>query len=682
MQSVLTFPLCHAHKKQVRHKYLLLLIGGLFLSLSMTTAQVADKALFKMNRELVARDSGEFTIYSIPGDASVRLMIAKDLAAVRAGLPTTTAPAGPVATAEANAVPSCTTPVYPIDGENYLCPRFVLQWAAVPGATGYKVYLSGNPNQNPLPLWGSTTNTSFGPFGTSFGVNGRWRIVPFNDAGDAVGCPIWSYTTGDNIAPSITCPANTEIVAGLDCSGSFGAYSPVSLSDNCLINTELYPVTQTPAGGTLTGIGSSQTITLTARDVAGNSAGCTFKVTLVDQTQPTATTKNYTAILNNSGTALVQPSDVFGQGSDNCGTVTPLSVSPAVFTCADIGPNTVTLKVGDGNGNSAEFPATVTVVASALPAVSISSSAPNDAICAGTSVTFRATPVNGGTAPKYKWTINGIGQSETGPTLKRSNLADGDAVQVTLIASDPCLAASTAVSGVISMTVNSPSVEAGDCQSVYLGYGSNCTTLTASGSGLSYSWSPGGMTGATIEVCPSKTTTYSVITTDQFGCTATDNVVVQVIDVRCGNNNEKVVVCHKGKEICVDVDDVADHLAHGDQLGSCGTTFCSGGSSLTKRSGDQLNLEPVTASFPGTEIALFPNPAGETVTLRMNAAAAVTAQFEIVDLAGKILKAEKRELSEGFNEINLDIHSLPKGLHFIRYTDTNNKVSIIKMSKL
>lgn len=41
------------------------------------------------------------------------------------------------------------------------------------------------------------------------------------------------------------------------------------------------------------------------------------------------------------------------------------------------------------------------------------------------------------------------------------------------------------------------------------------------------------------------------------------------IPIKCGNNNNKYILCHNGKTICIDYAGALDHLAHGDILGEC-----------------------------------------------------------------------------------------------------------------
>src|SRR5690606_29622867 len=55
--------------------------------------------------------------------------------------------------------------------------------------------------------------------------------------------------------------------------------------------------------------------------------------------------------LDANGQAVLDPALIDGGSTDNCG-IANISVSPDTFTCADVGPNTVTLTVTDVNGNS------------------------------------------------------------------------------------------------------------------------------------------------------------------------------------------------------------------------------------------------------------------------------------------------------------------------------------------
>ena len=71
-------------------------------------------------------------------------------------------------------------------------------------------------------------------------------------------------------------------------------------------------------------------------------------------------------VLDGSGMATIVGSDVDGGSSDDMGTIT-LSVTPDTFSCADIGPNTVTLTVTDSIGQTDTCTATVTVVDTTAP---------------------------------------------------------------------------------------------------------------------------------------------------------------------------------------------------------------------------------------------------------------------------------------------------------------------------
>lgn len=95
---------------------------------------------------------------------------------------------------------------------------------------------------------------------------------------------------------------------------------------------------------------------------------------------------------------------------------------------------------------------TVSVLPMAMPSVSIAVS-PGNPVCKGTLTTFSASPVNGGAAPTYLWTKNGINVA-TGPT--HSYIPDdGDIVAVKLTSNYLCRLADFATGTPVTMSVQS-----------------------------------------------------------------------------------------------------------------------------------------------------------------------------------------------------------------------------------
>src|SRR5258706_10038176 len=72
---------------------------------------------------------------------------------------------------------------------------------------------------------------------------------------------------------------------------------------------------------------------------------------------------------------------------------------------------------------------TMTVTSQLTPSVIIAAS--TTTICAGTNVTFTATPTNGG-APSYQWKLNGNNVGTNGPTYQNATLANNDVVTVVM----------------------------------------------------------------------------------------------------------------------------------------------------------------------------------------------------------------------------------------------------------
>ena len=143
--------------------------------------------------------------------------------------------------------------------------------------------------------------------------------------------------------------------------------------------------------------------------------------------------------------------------------------------------------------NSTGITMTVNTV---IPAVSITSN--TTSICAGGSVNFAATPVNGGAAPTYQWQINGVNvPGATNATFTTTTLNNNDIVTVIMNSSAPCANPVSANSNPITITTTAvvPSVTiAASTTSVCAG---GSVTFTATpvngGTAPTYQWQINGV---------------------------------------------------------------------------------------------------------------------------------------------------------------------------------------------
>ena len=234
-----------------------------------------------------------------------------------------------------------------------VCPGATILLSAGPVLGGIVTYNWSGPNN-----FSSTLREPIG-FPAVPGTGGNYSVTITQDGCSNSGSvPV---TVTDVTPPMITCPANTTLSAGANCTSQLGTYLAASVSDNCNPNPT---VTQIPAATTvLSGQNATQTVTLTANDGNGNTATCQFVVTLKDLTPPTITCPANTTIAANANcTGLVgaySPATL----SDNCAATPTVTQSPAASTALN-GHNdfeTVTLTASDGNGNTATCTLTVTL---------------------------------------------------------------------------------------------------------------------------------------------------------------------------------------------------------------------------------------------------------------------------------------------------------------------------------
>ena len=124
----------------------------------------------------------------------------------------------------------------------------------------------------------------------------------------------FKVTVNDTQAPTISCPSNITVNAPAgSCSASVNF--TVTASDNCSVPT----VVTSKASGSVFPLGTT-TVTATATDAAGNSANCSFTVTVKDVTGPVITTNGQTIELwpPNHKYKTIKVTDFVTGASDTC----------------------------------------------------------------------------------------------------------------------------------------------------------------------------------------------------------------------------------------------------------------------------------------------------------------------------------------------------------------------------
>ena len=198
-----------------------------------------------------------------------------------------------------------------------------------------------------------------------------------------------------------------------------------------------------------------------------------------------------------------------------------------VGALGDLSYTTATLNDGDVVtcslvGNSACTPVTSNAITMQItpgptPAVIITGV---NSFCSGAAASFTAVATNGGTAPVYQWSVNGIATGGSSNTFTTNNLQDGDVIRCTLTASGGCVDPAPVVSNPITISLlPSPVVDLGGSRTICEG---SSTTLQA-GSFASYLWQNGSTNN---NLLVTNAGTYHVTVTNSGGCKGSDTVTV------------------------------------------------------------------------------------------------------------------------------------------------------------
>lgn len=231
------------------------------------------------------------------------------------------------------------------------------------------------------------------------------------------------------------------------------------------VNTTAAPVTGTAAvceGNTTTlgdtvpgGTWSSSntavaTVDAATGEVTGHTAGntsivynmpgpahCSMAATVT--VNPTPTTIGGSLSICKTASTTLSNTVTGGTWMSTMPAVATVNATSGLLTGVDAGTATVSYATAAGCSTSSVVTVNVTV-----PAITVSQNV-TGVICNGTTVTFTANPVNGGTTPTYTWHVNSTTPSTTGNTYTYTP-ANGDVVKAVLHSNATCALPDSAVS--------------------------------------------------------------------------------------------------------------------------------------------------------------------------------------------------------------------------------------------
>lgn len=341
-------------------------------------------------------------------------------------------------------------------------------------------------------------------------------------------------TTGSQVASSATA-STTYTIVGTSAQGctSLG-YSvftvdtiPVvtmtGLDSTYCVDDSAVTLIGNPSGGMLTGIGVNGStfdpsvanvgfhqVVYYFADMNGCSSADTQQTTINALPMVTVTNAEYcageTATLNASGAIIYNwtPSTFLNADSN---------VSVVTST-----PNTTSYTVTGTDANGCSSSAVSTVIVHAIPLLAVSDATPS--ICIGNDTTLTASG-----ADSYAWSPNVNLSATTGSTITASPVMS---LTYTLIGNSTfgCSDTLSIPLTVQALPIAAAGVDALICEG-------NSTQLNAY-SDASVAWTPSAtLSNANIlnpTAAPDTTTTYTLTATNAFGCTATDLVIITVVN--------------------------------------------------------------------------------------------------------------------------------------------------------
>lgn len=233
------------------------------------------------------------------------------------------------------------------------------------------------------------------------------------------------------------------------------------------------------------------------------------------------------------------------------------------------------------------------------------------------------------------------------------------------------------VAPTIAVKPSSTVYTGGDAKTIYLSYGPQSVTLTASGDPtFAYTWAPAAELSSTTIANPvfkpTKAGTYTLTVTAVNGdnCTRSASVTIKVIDVRCGAKSNKVMVCVDGENKCVDTKSVNQLLTKaGGKLGNCSLSATATAAAVAAEGASAAEKRA---------LLVVPNPFSSSANVEFTVAQEGNYRLELRDMRGALVSvlAEGNAKAEEHLSVALNRGKLAEGLYVVRLVTAGEAESL------
>ncbi len=330
--------------------------------------------------------------------------------------------------------------------------------------------------------------------------------------------------------------------------------------------------------------------------------------------------------------------------------------------------------------------------------VAIASNDADNTICAGQSVTFTATPTNGGTTPTYDWQVNGVSTGITTVTYTTSTLTAGQIVTCVMTSNLPAVVGSPYTSTPITILISStPTVSIAASTSIICA-GSNASfnaTVTSAGTSAVYQWH---VNGVNVGTNSSSYSSSVLMNGDIVTCSYTSTCVT-ASTVNSGNVTMTVNALPATATITQSGAVFTSSSATGNQWylngliinGATSQTYTatangnytvvvtSGGcssaaSAISTMTGVGIN----EVANPGTHFYIYPNPSNGVFNLVFTSTEIMEYTVRLRNELGQIIFEEKLDKFSGTYTKAFDVTTYGQGQYFLTMTNAK-KVTFEKV---